>query len=204
MARAELDMVARDREWLEHSVAELTAFGPEPGEEEILATRRAGMQRGEKIAGDLQAIADLLDGSEGGLARLRQAARALERVAGRSRGARRGAGGDRPRDHRGRRGAGQGRRGGGGARLRSRPARGGRDAAVRPARAGAQAPRPARRSCRAGRGAGRDGWSGSRAAAPGSPRSSARSRMRRAAYEAAADVLTSARTEAAVDGSTRR
>src|SRR5258706_2404183 len=82
VARAELDMVARDREWLEHSVGELTAFGPETGEEEILATRRAGMQRGEKIASDLQAIADLLDGAEGWLARLRQAARSLERVAG--------------------------------------------------------------------------------------------------------------------------
>jgi DNA repair protein RecN (Recombination protein N) len=58
----------------------LRAFGPEEGEEEILATRRAGMQRGEKIAGDLQAIADLLEGSDGGLARLRQAARVLERV----------------------------------------------------------------------------------------------------------------------------
>src|SRR5690606_3867470 len=52
-----------------------------PGEEETLAARRAAMQRGEKIAGDLQAIADLLDGAEGGLARLRQAARILERDA---------------------------------------------------------------------------------------------------------------------------
>jgi DNA repair protein RecN (Recombination protein N) len=81
VARAELDTVARDREWLEHAVGELATFGPEPGEEEILATRRAGMQRGEKITGDLQAIADLLEGSDGGLARLRQAARILERVA---------------------------------------------------------------------------------------------------------------------------
>ncbi|MDH7973365.1 DNA repair protein RecN [Sphingomonas sp. AR_OL41] len=81
-ARAEQDSADRDREWLEHAVAQLTTFAPEPGEEEILATRRAGMQRGEKIAGDLQIIADLLEGSEGGLARLRQAARALERVAG--------------------------------------------------------------------------------------------------------------------------
>ena len=80
-ARAEQETADRDREWLEHSVAELGKFAPEPGEEEILATRRAGMQRGEKIAGDLQTIADLLEGSEGGLARLRQAARALERVA---------------------------------------------------------------------------------------------------------------------------
>lgn len=81
-ARAELDAAARDREWLDHAVAELTALAAEPGEEEILATRRQGMQRGEKIAGDLEAVADLLDGSEGGLARLRQAARLLDRIAG--------------------------------------------------------------------------------------------------------------------------
>jgi len=81
-ARAEQDSADRDRDWLEHAVGELTAFAPEPGEEEVLATRRAAMQRGEKITGDLQTIAELLEGSEGGLARLRQAARALERVAG--------------------------------------------------------------------------------------------------------------------------
>jgi DNA repair protein RecN (Recombination protein N) len=79
-ARDELDTQARDQEWLEHAVAELRGFGPEEGEEETLATRRAGMQRGEKIADDLQAIADLLEGSDGGLAKLRQAARILERV----------------------------------------------------------------------------------------------------------------------------
>jgi len=80
-AREEQEEVARDREWLEHSVAELTALTPELGEEAMLAERRAAMQRGEKIAGELQAIADLLEGSDGGLARLRQAARVLERVA---------------------------------------------------------------------------------------------------------------------------
>ncbi|MFX5714387.1 hypothetical protein ABTE40_21840, partial [Acinetobacter baumannii] len=71
-----------DREWLEHAVAELQTLAPEPGEEEELADRRATMQRGEKIAGDLQAAADLLDGSEGGLSRLRQAARILDRLSG--------------------------------------------------------------------------------------------------------------------------
>lgn len=80
-ARAEQENAARDREWLEHAAAELTALAPEPGEEEQLAERRASMQRGEKIAGELQAIADLLDGSDGALARLRQAARILERIA---------------------------------------------------------------------------------------------------------------------------
>ncbi|MEG3125805.1 DNA repair protein RecN [Sphingomonas sp. GB1N7] len=79
-AQGELETEARDREWLEHAVGELTGFAPEEGEEEILATRRAGMQRGEKIADDLRAIADLLEGSDGGLAKLRQAARVLERV----------------------------------------------------------------------------------------------------------------------------
>ena len=81
-ARTERDTIASDRDWLDHAVGELTALAPEAGEEETLATRRAGMQRGEKIAGDMQAVADLLDGSEGGLARLRQAARVLDRIAG--------------------------------------------------------------------------------------------------------------------------
>ncbi|PKP93103.1 MAG: DNA repair protein RecN [Alphaproteobacteria bacterium HGW-Alphaproteobacteria-16] len=80
-ARAEQENAARDREWLEHAVAELTAFAPEPGEEADLAERRARMQRGERLAGELQGIADLLDGSDGALTRLRQAARILERVA---------------------------------------------------------------------------------------------------------------------------
>ncbi|MDG2535026.1 DNA repair protein RecN [Sphingomonas sp. HITSZ_GF] len=81
VARAEQDVAERDREWLEHAVAELRALAPEAGEEEILAERRASMQRGEKIAGELQGIAELLDGSEGGLSQLRQAARVLERIA---------------------------------------------------------------------------------------------------------------------------
>jgi len=81
VARAEQDVAERDREWLEHAVAELRALAPETGEEEALAERRASMQRGEKIAGELQGIAELLDGSEGGLSRLRQAARVLERIA---------------------------------------------------------------------------------------------------------------------------
>ena len=80
-AQTAADTAARDRDWLAHAVAELTALAPEPGEEATLADRRAAMQRGAKVAGDLQTAADLLDGSEGALARLRQAARVLERVA---------------------------------------------------------------------------------------------------------------------------
>ncbi|MFA6122240.1 DNA repair protein RecN [Sphingomonas sp.] len=81
-ARATIDTAARDREWLEHAVAELRALAPEPGEEETLAERRRTMQRSEKIAADLAAIDTWLEGSDGGLAQLRQAARVLERIAG--------------------------------------------------------------------------------------------------------------------------
>ena len=81
-ARAEIDTAARDREWLEHTVGELTALAPIPGEEETLADARRAMQRAEKVTGELEAIAAFLDGSDGALARLRQAARVIERVAG--------------------------------------------------------------------------------------------------------------------------
>ncbi|WP_174285113.1 DNA repair protein RecN [Sphingomonas bacterium] len=81
-ARAEIDSAARDREWLEHAVGELTALAPVPGEEATLADTRRAMQRAEKVSGELEAIAAFLDGSDGALARLRQAARVIERVAG--------------------------------------------------------------------------------------------------------------------------
>ena len=81
-ARAEIDAAARDREWLEHTVGELTTLAPQPGEEETLAETRRSMQRAEKITDDLAAIDEFLEGSDGGLAKLRQAARVLERIAG--------------------------------------------------------------------------------------------------------------------------
>jgi DNA repair protein RecN (Recombination protein N) len=81
VARAEVETAQRDRDWLEHAVAELDTLSPEPGEEEVLAERRRTMQRAEKIAGDLGTVTDALEGSDGGLAKLRQAARTLERIA---------------------------------------------------------------------------------------------------------------------------
>ena len=71
----------RDRDWLIHSVAELQAFGAQPGEEAQLSERRAAMQRGEKIAGELEAVTAHVDGADGGLAQLRLAARILDRIA---------------------------------------------------------------------------------------------------------------------------
>jgi DNA repair protein RecN (Recombination protein N) len=80
-AAADLENAARDREWLEHAVAELTAAAPEPGEEAMLAEARATMQKGARLAEELETAAALIEGSEGGLARLRQAARRLDRLA---------------------------------------------------------------------------------------------------------------------------
>jgi len=80
-ALAEIEVAQRDREWLEHAVAELTALNPESGEEETLAERRRSMQRAEKVADDLTQVEERLDGPNGALSALRQAARALERIA---------------------------------------------------------------------------------------------------------------------------
>jgi DNA repair protein RecN (Recombination protein N) len=80
-ARSDLENAARDREWLDHAVDELTRFGPEPGEEATLAAERFDMQKVSRLADDLAAVTAHLDGSEGGLAALRQAARRLDRIA---------------------------------------------------------------------------------------------------------------------------
>jgi DNA repair protein RecN (Recombination protein N) len=80
-AQAELETAARDREWLDHAVAELTKAVPEPGEEASLAEARADMQKGARLAEELAAVAGHLDGSDGALAQLRQATRRLDRIA---------------------------------------------------------------------------------------------------------------------------
>lgn len=80
-ARETVASAARDRDYLDHAVAELAAFAPEPGEEAHLAGERATMQKGARLTDDLAAVTTFLDGSEGGLAQLRQAARRLNRIA---------------------------------------------------------------------------------------------------------------------------
>lgn len=81
-ARSAIAEAERDREWLEHCVAELAKLAPQPGEEAELAEARAAMQKGERIAGDLATIMEAFDGSAGGPALLRGAARRLDRLAG--------------------------------------------------------------------------------------------------------------------------
>ncbi|GAA4010453.1 DNA repair protein RecN [Sphingomonas swuensis] len=71
----------KNREWLDHSIAELAKLEPEEGEEAALAERRAAMKQFARIQEDLDGLADLFGGADGGLSQLRQAARRLERIA---------------------------------------------------------------------------------------------------------------------------
>jgi DNA repair protein RecN (Recombination protein N) len=80
-ARAAAEGAERDRDWLEHAVAELGRLAPEPGEEAQLAETRAAMQAGARLGDELGAVAALLQGSDGGAAQLRQATRRLDRIA---------------------------------------------------------------------------------------------------------------------------
>ena len=80
-ARTAAAAAERDREWLEHASAEIEALAPEAGEETKLAEERAAMQAGLKAGESLTGLDELLGGSEGALAQLRQAARRIERGA---------------------------------------------------------------------------------------------------------------------------
>lgn len=71
----------RDRDWLEHAAKEIAALAPEPGEETRLAEERAAMQAGAKAGEALTGLDELLGGSDGALAQLRQAARRIDRGA---------------------------------------------------------------------------------------------------------------------------
>ena len=80
-ARSAAAAAERDREWLEHASAEIEALAPEEGEETRLADERAAMQAGLKAGESLTGLDELLGGSDGALAQLRQAARRIERGA---------------------------------------------------------------------------------------------------------------------------
>ncbi|MFN3475784.1 MAG: DNA repair protein RecN [Blastomonas sp.] len=80
-AKAVIDTALRDRDLLEHNLAELTAFMPQPGEEAELAGDRAAMQKGERLSGDIADLFATFEGSKGALAQLRGAARKLDRIA---------------------------------------------------------------------------------------------------------------------------
>jgi len=80
-AREAVAAAQRDRDYLEHASAEIAELAPEEGEETRLAEERAAMQAGVKAGEALTGLDELLGGSDGALAQLRQAARKIERGA---------------------------------------------------------------------------------------------------------------------------
>ena len=80
--KARLDEAAKEADFIRHAVEELTALGPESGEEERLATRRTEMMRFEKIATDLADAQDAVGGNNSPIPGLAAAVRRLERRAG--------------------------------------------------------------------------------------------------------------------------
>ncbi len=81
-ARARVEKASADQDLLLAHLSELAALEPVEGEEEDLAGARAAMQKGEKLADDLEALRHLWAGSDSALATLRSAARRLDRIAG--------------------------------------------------------------------------------------------------------------------------
>ncbi|MEO0062428.1 MAG: hypothetical protein RLZZ08_988 [Pseudomonadota bacterium] len=79
--RAGLDQARAEQDLLLAHLAELSTLQPEEGEEEALALSRADMQKGEKLAVDLEALRQVWDGSDSALAQMRGAARRLDRIA---------------------------------------------------------------------------------------------------------------------------
>ncbi len=80
-AREAVAAAQRDRDYLEHASAEIAELAPEEGEETRLADERAAMQAGVRAGEALVGLDELLGGSDGALAQLRQAARKIERGA---------------------------------------------------------------------------------------------------------------------------
>lgn len=80
-AESAIEQARADQDLLLAHLAELTNIEPQKGEEESLANTRADMQKGEKLAGDLEDLRMVWDGSDSPLASLRVAARKLDRIA---------------------------------------------------------------------------------------------------------------------------
>ena len=79
--RAEAAEAERDRDYLTHAAGEIDLLAPKPGEETSLAEERSAIQAGARAGESLQGIDELLGGSDGALAQLRQVARTIERAA---------------------------------------------------------------------------------------------------------------------------
>ena len=81
-AQDALEQAKLDQDLLLAHLAELAALEPQAGEEARLAETRASMQKGEKLAVDLEELRHIWEGSDSPLASLRVAARKLDRIGG--------------------------------------------------------------------------------------------------------------------------
>jgi DNA repair protein RecN (Recombination protein N) len=80
-ARLQVETAQADQDLLLAHLTELHAIEPQAGEEARLAETRSAMQKGERLAGDLEVLRQLWEGSDSPLASLRVAARRLDRIA---------------------------------------------------------------------------------------------------------------------------
>ncbi len=81
-ARTAIEDAKAEQDLLIAHLAELTTLEPQAGEEARLAETRSTMQKGEKLAGDLEELRHIWEGSDSPLAELRSAARRLDRIGG--------------------------------------------------------------------------------------------------------------------------
>ena len=79
--RERVEQAKAEQDLLLAHLTELTTLEPVAGEEARLAEARATMQKGERLAGELEELRRLWDGSDSPLAALRVAARRLDRIA---------------------------------------------------------------------------------------------------------------------------
>jgi len=78
--KAEAAAAAADADYIRHAAEELTALAPEDGEEARLAAERALLANATRIAEDIAAAADLLDGDRGAATAISGALRRLSRM----------------------------------------------------------------------------------------------------------------------------
>ena len=85
-AAAEADRARGEEEWLRHAVAELEDLAPQQGEDAQLATRRTSLQHRERILEAVRAAEDEIGGGRGAERALANAMKALTRTAGQAGG----------------------------------------------------------------------------------------------------------------------
>ena len=80
-ARATAEAARKEEDFLRFAADELDKLAPQPGEEEELSERRSLLQNAERLTEAITAAVDFLTGNDGADAGLRQAQRALDRMA---------------------------------------------------------------------------------------------------------------------------